>query len=378
MVKYIVAPLARAGADGRPVSETVLNMLKRTRVFRVHDDASQEEAIAVAGRAIRGGGLVAFPTETVYGLGANALDETAVARIFRAKGRPANDPLIVHIARFDQLSLIAKELPPIAFELCKRFWPGPLTLVLPKGERIPANLTAGLGSVAVRMPDHEVALALIREADVPIAAPSANLFSRPSPTSAAHVLNDLDGLVDVVLDGGATPIGVESTIVSLIDDPPRVLRPGGVSLEALLDVAPDLLYEPSYLADEASVAPAPGSMLRHYSPKARVILFDGADDGEVYAAMRAELAAHDRVGFLASDADAAAFADLEAPIARLGASPDEAAKRLFAALRSLDQQNVDVILARSPKKSGLGLAVWDRLLRASVGSLVEVAAAESD
>jgi len=353
-------------------------MSKRTRVFPVDPKAPQPEAIAVAGRTIRAGGLVAFPTETVYGLGANAFDETAVAKIFVAKGRPANDPLIVHIARFDQLSQVAKQIPAGALELSRRFWPGPLTLVLQKAERIPANLTAGLDTVALRMPDHDVALTLLRAANVPIAAPSANQFSRPSPTSSQHVIDDLDGLVDVLLDGGLTPIGVESTILSLIDTPPRILRPGGITIEALREVIPDLRYEPSYLDDELSTAPAPGTMLRHYSPRARVILFSGDDDLEVYAAMRAEIAAHDRVGILASDADAAEFADLDVAMERLGANADEAAQRLFAALRSLDQQGMDCILARAPEKTGLGLAVWDRLLRASVGSLVEVQAAHTD
>ena len=353
-------------------------MPKRTRVFRVDRNKPEAEAIAVAGRMIRAGGLVAFPTETVYGLGANALDEAAIAKIFAAKGRPASDPLIVHIARFEQLSQVAQAMPAEALELCRRFWPGPLTLVLKKAARIPANLTAGLDSVALRMPDHEVASALLRAADLPIAAPSANQFSRPSPTCAQHVIDDLDDLVDIVLDGGPTPIGLESTILSLVEDRPRVLRPGGISMEALREALPNLCYEPSYLADDVLAAPAPGAMLRHYSPRARVILYSGADDAEVYAAMRAEIASHECIGILASDADALEFADLDVAIERLGANADEAARRLFAALRSLDQGGVDCILARAPEKQGLGLAVWDRLLRASVGSLVEVQAAHSD
>lgn len=353
-------------------------MGKRTRVYRLNDSASFAEAITDAARTIDRGGLVAFPTETVYGLGANALDEAAVGGIFHAKGRPANDPLIAHIARFDQVSLLAQEPPAAALELCRRFWPGPLTLVLKKGGRVPANLTAGLDTVAVRMPDHAVALALIQAARAPIAAPSANLFSRPSPTCAQHVIDDLDGLVDVVLDGGDARIGLESTILSLTDDPPQILRPGGVSLEELREVLPRLRYAPRFLAGDEVAAPAPGSMLRHYSPKARVMLFSGADDAAVYEAMRAEIPSHDRASLLLTDAEAAKFADLNLPIARLGASPDEAAKRLFAALRSLDQEQVDVIIARAPQKRGLGLALWDRLLRASVGSLIEVAADGSE
>ena len=211
-------------------------------------------------------------------------------RYYAAKGRPAGDPLIVHIARFEQLSQVAQAIPAAALELCRRFWPGPLTLVLQKAERIPANLTASLNTVAVRMPDHPVALALLSAADRPIAAPSANLFSRPSPTCAQHVIDDLADRVDVVLDGGNTSIGLESTIVSLVEDEPRVLRPGGIALETLREALPNLRYEPRYLADDALSAPAPGTMLRHYSPRARVILFSGADEAEVYAAMRAEIA----------------------------------------------------------------------------------------
>lgn len=353
-------------------------MSLRTRVLRVDPNAPDADAIASAGRTIRAGGLVAFPTETVYGLGANALDEEAIAKIFAAKGRPASDPLIVHIARFEQLSQVARAIPAEAFALSRRFWPGPLTLVLEKAGGIPANLTASLNTVAVRMPDHEVALALLRSADVPIAAPSANQFSRPSPTCAQHVIDDLADRVDVVLDGGNTPIGLESTIVSLVEDEPRVLRPGGISLESLREAMPNLRYKPSYLADDVPSAPAPGTMLRHYSPRAKVILFSGADDAQVFAAMRAEIAAHERVGILASDADAREFADLDVAIERLGADAEEAARQLFAALRSLDQQGVDCILARAPERRGLGLAVWDRLLRAAVGSLVEVKAAPAN
>lgn len=353
-------------------------MSKRTRVFRVDPVAPEAEAIAIAARMIRAGGLVAFPTETVYGLGANALDEAAIAKIFAAKGRPASDPLIVHIARSEQLAQVAGAIPAEAFELCRRFWPGPLTLVLQKAARVPANLTASLDTVAVRMPDHKVASALLLAADAPIAAPSANQFSRPSPTCAQHVIDDLVDRVDVLLDGGDTPIGLESTIVSLVEDRPRVLRPGGISLEALREALPNLQYEPSYLADDVLAAPAPGTMLRHYSPRARVILYAGADSAAVYAAMRAEITSHERVGILANDADAREFAELDVAIEKLGADADEAARRLFAALRSLDQQGVDCILARAPAQRGLGLAVWDRLLRASVGSLVEVDAAPGD
>lgn len=325
----------------------------------------------MAAAAIQAGGLVAFPTETVYGLGADAWDEDAVDKIFRAKGRPATDPLIAHIAGPDQLNEIARDLPDLAHELGRRFWPGPLTLVLPKSPKAPANLTAGLDTVAVRMPNHAVAAALIDAAGVPIAAPSANRFSRPSPTTAQHVLEDLAVDIAVLLDAGPTAIGLESTIVSLVDDPPQLLRPGGVPLEALRQFIPDLRFEPRFLRDEET-APAPGTLLKHYSPRARLLLFQSEDDAALHAAMRAKIAGNQRVGLMLSDVDAAAFAGLDVEIERLGANAEKAALRLFAAMRALDRAGVDLILARAPEKQGLGLAVWDRLLRAAEGSVIDV------
>ncbi len=346
--------------------------LAPTRRYRVHPTAPDRDMIQAAGEVIRRGGLVAFPTETVYGLGANAWDEAAVSKIFRAKRRPANDPLIVHIAQQSQLAEIALDIPDIASTLSQRFWPGALTVILKKQTRIPPNVTAGLDTIAVRMPDHPVALALLRAAAVPIAAPSANQFSRPSPTTAGHVMDDLKGHVDVLLDGGSASIGVESTILSLVEDVPRVLRPGGVSLEALRQMMPQVIYQASYLAEDVAAAPSPGTLLRHYSPRARVMLFRGEHDEAVFAAMRGVIANSDKVGVMALDGDAAQFAGLDVSIEALGATVDEAAKRLFSALRTLDQQGLDLILARAPQPRGLGLAVWDRLLRAAVGQVVEV------
>ena len=338
--------------------------------IRVSPTEPAAHAIEAAAAAIRSGGLVAFPTETVYGLGADALAQDAVARIFRAKARPATDPLIAHIASADQLDDLARDIPDRAQELCRRFWPGPLTLVLKKSPLLPANLTAGLDTVAVRMPNHAVAAALIEASGVPIAAPSANRFSRPSPTTAQHVLEDLAAEIDLLLDAGPTTIGLESTIVSLVHDPPQLLRPGGVPLEALRQLLPDLRFEPRFLGNEEA-APAPGTLLKHYSPRARLLLYQG-DDAAVHAAMRAAVAGDRRVGLMLSDADAAACADLDVAIECLGPDVEQAALRLFAAMRALDSAGVDLILARAPDKQGLGLAVWDRLLRAAEGALIEV------
>ena len=324
-----------------------------------------------AAATIRRGGLVAFPTETVYGLGANALDAAAVQRIFLAKQRPTSDPLIVHLACIDQVAQVADDIPPLAYALLRRFAPGPLTLALKKHNRVPANLTAGMHTVALRLPSHPVASALIEAAATPIAAPSANRFSRPSPTTARHVLDDLDGRVDLILDAGATDIGLESTIVSLVGEQPRVLRAGGISLEALRQAVPDLAYAPPYLAADVESAPAPGSMLKHYSPRARLLLFNG-ERRAALKAMREAIQTLDGCGLLALEADLAYFADLDLPAENLGHDHEMAAARLFSALRRLDSRGVTHIAARMPEATGLGLAIGDRLLRAAAGELIKV------
>src|SRR3954453_15196011 len=238
-----------------------------TLIIRVGPLAPEEAAIRQASEILLRGGLVAFPTETVYGLGANALDAAAVQRIFVAKGRPASDPLIVHIVALDQLDGVAAGGPALAYSLAQAFWPGPLTLVLKRRPAIPATVSAGRDTVAVRIPDHAVPLALVRAAGVPIAAPSANLFTRPSPTTAAHVLEDLDRRIDMLLDGGPTPIGLESSVLDLTSAQPTLLRPGGVSIEALRQHIPEVIFVPRYVEpDPATPAPmSPGMLLKHYS-----------------------------------------------------------------------------------------------------------------
>jgi L-threonylcarbamoyladenylate synthase len=349
-----------------------------TRVLTVdpaHPDAS---AVAAAAAVIRAGGLVAFPTETVYGLGANALDAAAVRRVFAAKGRPSSDPLIAHVADEGQVAQVAASLPDVARELARRFWPGPLTLVLARHPRVPPEVAAGGATVAVRVPDHPVALALLAAAGVPIVAPSANLFSRPSPTTATHVLEDLRGRVDLVLDAGPTAIGVESTVVDLTAEPPALLRPGGVPLEALRELLPALGYVPRYLEPGPGAnAPSPGMLLKHYSPRAALTLYAGSQAAALIrmAEEAARHAAEGRsVGIMAFDEDRAALGDSKAVVATLGSetAPETAAARLFAVMRELDAAGVDVILARAPEQTGLGLAVWDRLVRAAEGRVVSV------
>lgn len=350
--------------------------ITNTSLYHVDAHTPDPNIIQQASDILHQGGLVSFPTETVYGLGANALDESAVSKIFRAKGRPANDPIIVHIAHIDQLDDIAIDTPDIVSSLTDRLWAGALTLVLKKHPNIPLNITSGLDTVAVRMPDHPIALALLRQSGLPIGAPSANTFSRPSPTTAQHVMDDLDGHVDIVLDGGRSSIGVESTILSLVSDVPTLLRPGGVSLEALREILPNVVYQPQYLSEDVKAVPSAGTLLKHYSPTADVILFRGDDDTAVFSAMRDVIqdaqAKNRSVGVMVLDADVTQFNGLDVTIIRLGSSVDESALRLFSALRDLDKQGIDLILTRAPEQTGLGLAVWDRLVRASVGHVIEV------
>jgi L-threonylcarbamoyladenylate synthase len=349
-----------------------------TRVVRVDPQQPDPRVIAEAAAILRAGGLVAFPTETVYGLGANALDTAAVDRIFHAKGRPASDPLIVHIAAHGDLAALAADPPPIAPALARRFWPGALTIVLKRQSHVPANLAAGRDTVALRMPAHPVALALIRAAGVPIAAPSANLFSRPSPTTARHVLDDLHGRIDMVLDAGPTMIGVESTVVDLTVEPPAVLRPGGVTLEALREALPNVTFVPRYQAlEDASGMAAPGMLLKHYSPRAELRLYSGeraAALAQMRIAALALIEAGRSVGALLTDEDSAVFAALPVRVATLGAAgdADQIAARLFAALREVDATGVDVILARDVANEGLGLAIRDRLVRAAEGRVILV------
>ncbi|HEY1013460.1 MAG TPA: L-threonylcarbamoyladenylate synthase, partial [Herpetosiphonaceae bacterium] len=283
-----------------------------TKVLRVDAARPEQGAIDEAAAALRRGGLVAFPTETVYGLGANALDAAAVGRIFAAKGRPAFDPLIVHLFSLAQLDEVAVAIPDRAWALARAFWPGPLTLVLQRHPALPEALAAGRTTVAVRMPNHPVAAALLRSADLPVAAPSANLFSRPSPTLASHVLDDLAGRIDLVLDGGPASIGLESTVLDLTQESPVVLRPGGITLEALRPSLPDVTLATKYLAvgDAAGAPASPGMLTKHYSPSAAVLLVSGPA-AAVDERMRAELArlraAGDAVGVMAPADEQAAW-----------------------------------------------------------------------
>jgi L-threonylcarbamoyladenylate synthase len=347
-----------------------------TLVLRVDPEHPDPESIARAAAVIRAGGLVAFPTETVYGLGANALDPGAVAGIFRAKERPTYDPLIVHLLTADALYEVVSLVPDVAVKLAAHFWPGPLTLVMPRAAHVPPQVTAGGDTVAVRVPSHPVARALLAAAGVPIAAPSANRFGRVSPTCAEHVLADLEGRIDLLLDGGSTQVGVESTVLSLAGPVPTILRPGGVSREALVEVLGEVQVAQDLPIEGESLL-SPGTTLKHYAPRAIVLLYRGNREavmGEMRRAAAQRIAQGDAVGMLLVDEDCPAFGDLPVTLAPLGsaASLEEVAQQLYAALRTLDEAGVSVILVRDLGPEGLGVAIRDRLTRAAAGRVIEV------
>jgi L-threonylcarbamoyladenylate synthase len=344
-----------------------------TPVLTVDPDRPNPEVIARAAERLRAGGLVAFPTETVYGLGVNAMDRVAVRRLFEAKGRPATDPLIVHLADVHTIAALVLHVPEDVTRLASRFWPGPLTVVLPRSGDVPDEVTAGLDTVAIRIPRHPVAHAVLSAAAIPIAAPSANLFSRPSPTSAAHVLDDLDGRIDLIIDGGVTTVGVESTVLDLTRTVPTILRPGAVTREMLLDVLPRI---DEYVAASSSVDPqrAPGMLEKHYSPRTPLTLYEGANAlTSLNKDAQQALNAGERIGLLVASGDLEHDTTLTDRCAVREVGPDaaEIARHLYASLRELDAAGLDRILARGfYLDSGLGDAIADRLRRAAAGRIV--------
>ncbi|MBX3463940.1 MAG: threonylcarbamoyl-AMP synthase [Planctomycetes bacterium] len=317
-------------------------------------------AIDAAAAVLRTGGLVAFPTETVYGLGANALDAAAVARIFAAKGRPAHNPLIVHLASADDLPRVAGEVPPLARRLADAFWPGPLTLVLPRRPDVPDAVTAGLPTVAVRVPAHPVAHALLAAAGVPVAAPSANPYQRVSPTTAAHVLAQLGDRIGLVLDGGRATVGIESTVVDVTGPEPVLLRPGGIAATAIEAIVGPL-RRPAAVAEDAP-RPSPGLGRRHYAPGARLVPFVADERAAVLRRIAGDVAAGERIGLLAFDVgDAAATVAVAMPTDAEGY-----ARELYAALQTLDAEGCTTAYVERIPRGPVWEAVADRLHRAGL------------
>lgn len=332
-------------------------------IFKINPKKPDLKKIKIAAQAIRQGKLVAFPTETVYGLGADALNSQAVSKIFEAKGRPYNVPLIVHIGEKKELFNLAKEIPLETSKLIKKFWPGPLTLVLKKSNIVPDIVTAGLDTVAIRMPKNSIALNLIKFARTPIAAPSANLFGRPSPTCAQHVIDDLAGKVNVVLDGGKTEIGVESTVVDMTCKPFRILRPGGVTREKLREVLDEVIIN----SNKSKTIRSPGMLLRHYSPKAKLILVE-KKNGQIEEMKRLALKFKNRgkdVGIMTTSKNQNKFNGFKIKIMGSSDNLKTCAINLFSILRSFDREKVDVIIAEGMKTHGFGLTIMDRLRKAA-------------
>lgn len=340
-----------------------------TKLYNISSAADACQLAEVAS-ILRSGGLVGIPTETVYGLAANALDAQAVRKIFIAKGRPQDNPLIVHISSIEELYALAEEIPEKALFLANAFWPGPLTMVLKKSPAVPDEVTCSLPSVAVRMPSHKIANAIIKAAGLPLAAPSANLSGKPSPTTAAHVMHDMNGKIEAVVDGGECEVGVESTVITLCTEPPVLLRPGAVTLRQLKEVIGDVAADPSIFSKPgAELKPSsPGMKYKHYSPDAEVIIVKG----ELPAFEALARAAGEDAAVLCFDGEEKLFPGMT--VFSFGAEDDVSAQahRLFSILRRADELKVKRLFVRYPGTDGVGMAVYNRLLRAAAFRVVEV------
>lgn len=331
--------------------------MKTLKLDAINDYGS---AIGEASKILKSGGVVAVPTETVYGLAASAYDDNAIKAIFTAKGRPQDNPLIVHISNLDMLSDIARDIPNVAYDCARAFWPGPFTMVLPKGNKIADSVSGGLQTVAVRFPSEKTICDIIEKSGLPLAAPSANTSGKPSPTTAAHVIDDLDGKIDAVVIGGDCTVGVESTVVSLVGEKPRLLRPGAVTPKQLRTVLPDLVIDDAVLEKlkDGEAAASPGMKYKHYAPNTTAFLVEGCSNSFVR--------------FVNSKENAAAICFEEEyyniNIAKMsyGSKRDEStlAQNVFSCLRDIDSLNVKEVYIHAPSKDGVGLAVYNRLIRA--------------
>jgi L-threonylcarbamoyladenylate synthase len=350
--------------------------LFRTKVLRVNPSKPSADSIKKAAAIIRKGGLVAFPTETVYGLGADALSSDAVSKIFVAKRRPPDNPIIVHVSSLDDLNKITFEISKTAKILTDRFWPGPLTLLFKRRNSVPDITVAGLNTVAVRMPRHAVALSLIKASGTPIAAPSANTSGSPSPTIAKHVLADLNGRIELILDGGETMIGVESTVLDITCAPPLVLRPGGTTVEDIESCIGKVDLHPAALAEislDDLLTKSPGMKYKHYAPKALLILIEGSSLVRVRSKVQEVVESLKKQGKKKVAIISPSGHEYKADITKsLGDRGDfgEIAKNLFRVLRKMDEEKVDAIVVEGMETQGLGLAIMNRLRRASGGNIV--------
>jgi len=332
--------------------------------------AENPNTAPIAAEIIKSGGLVAIPTETVYGLGANGLSETAVAKIFEAKGRPQDNPLILHISGPEEIERFCHHIPQAAFDLAEKFWPGPLTIILPAKEIVPKATTAGLSTVGIRCPDCDVTRDIIRMAGVPVAAPSANISGKPSTTTAAHVLHDHDGKIDAIVDGGSCRVGVESTIVDLTERRPRLLRPGGIAPEQLVEVLGALVVDKAVTAqiDKDEVVKAPGMKYRHYAPAEPVVIVSGSRE-KAAQYIRTHFAPGDRV--LCFEEELPLYEGCDPLSYGKEADVNTLSAGLFAALRELDDPGIHQVYARCPVGGGVAYAVQNRLKKAAAFHIID-------
>lgn len=332
-----------------------------TKIVRVSPQHPEHSVLEEAAEILRKGGLVAFPTETVYGLGADATNPEAIQKVFEVKGRPADNPLIVHIFDFAQLQFLAKEVSAKGKLLSEAFWPGPLTIVVQRSDRVPGIVSAGLETVAVRMPNHAITLQLVKVFGNPIVGPSANISGTPSPTTAQHVFNDLHGKIDLILDAGPTQMGVESTVVDVTVDPPLILRVGALARSQIESIVGFI----AIAAKNGELRRSPGTRHRHYAPRAKVILFEEGNLMQLHSELRGLRALDKRVGCIVHSVDV--VEEEEVIVIVLPSDIKQYSRRLFASLREMDEQGVDVILVECVPETGIGEAVMDRLRRAARG-----------
>lgn len=330
------------------------------------------DGINKSAEILKNGGLVGIPTETVYGLAANALDSVAVSNIFKAKGRPQDNPLIVHISRMEMINGLVTEIPEKAVECAKRFWPGPLTMIMKKSDSIPYNVSAGLDTVAIRMPKSQTARDIISACGLPLAAPSANLSGAPSPTTAERVVEDMDGKIDAVVMGENCEVGVESTVVTFVTNPPRLLRPGGITVEDLREIIPDIVIDKAVLSEPEKGArvSSPGMKYKHYAPKANVVLVEG--DSKRFAEFLNKKRKEDNSAFALIFSEDAPL--VEKPYIIYGSSGNglSQAENIFEDLRRLDELGVKNCYVHAPDKTGVGLAVYNRLIRAAAFEVIKL------
>lgn len=347
-----------------------------TKIYKLSRDNIDCEIIKLAAEDIKDGKLVAFPTETVYGLGADGLNPNAIEKIFKAKGRPQDNPLILHVYNIEQVEELVEEINDNTKKVMEKFWPGPLTILFKKSDLVPNEITAGLDTVAIRMPEDKIALRLIEESNTAIAGPSANLSGRPSPTTAEHVKIDLEGKIDTIIDGGSTGIGLESTVVDLSGDEPMILRPGGITFEQLKEIIPNITVDSSIIKEGENIVPkSPGQKYRHYAPKSKMILYNGEVDNivsNINIEIEEYLNKGYKVGVMATDETMDRYVGGEIISMGTRSNRETIAHNLFKVLRDFDELDVDIILGEGVPKSGIGIAIMNRLMKAASGNIFTV------